>query len=284
MIRRGSKVDPSWRRVRLFLIHRILKNHEMSTTDPSRRSEVVSRIGPAKEIPVDLRAAFNENPLDPRVWFNLGAMAHNDGDGPRAINDFRRAVLSEPTYVLAKARVMTSTARRSGPAAALAMARHVACVVPTSAQNRALITQYHFELGHDRRVGAAGRVSLVLDPGAAGLYRLMALSASRSQKMAMAAGLLQRALALQPGWTDARLALAGAWFALNDHEAAVRELELHDAGETGEGAMLRGRALLALERLDEADASFARAAVLEPDRQESINIVRQTMDRSLFLM
>jgi hypothetical protein len=89
-----------------------------------------------------------------------------------------------------------------------------------------------------------GRMSLVLDPGSAGLYRLMALSASRSsQEMAIGAGLLKRALALQPSWVDARLALAGAWFALNDFEAVERELHQREGGETGEGTMLRGRAL-----------------------------------------
>ena len=128
-----------------------------------------------------------------------------------------------------------------------------------------------------------GRMSLVLDPGSAGLYRLMALSASRSSKdMAIAAGLLKRALALQPSWVGARLALAAAWFALNDFEAAERELNQHKCGETGEGAMLYGRVLLALERPDEADAYFEMAARLEPDRLPSISIVRQTMDRSLF--
>ena len=240
-------------------------------------------MGTAADFPTNLHAAITENPLDPHVWFNYGAIAHNAGDGRKAFEAFRRAVLSGPGFAPAQAQVMVATAKRAGSAVALAMGWRLACVVPASAQNWALITQYLFELKNDQQVGVMGRMSLVLDPGSAGLYRLMALSASRSsQEMAIGAGLLKRALALQPSWVDARLALAGAWFALNDFEAVERELHQREGGETGEGTMLRGRALLALERFDEADAFFEMAVRLEPDRWPSINIVRQTMDRSLF--
>lgn len=234
------------------------------------------------EISADLRAAMTENPVDPRVWFNLGAIAHNAGNNQEAADRFRRAVLSAPGFAPAQAQVMTATAKREGPAAGLAMAARLACVVPGSAQNRALTTQYLFELGRDDQVAAAGAMSLVLDPSAAGLYRLMALSASRRQEMTVAVGLLRRALALQPDWVDARLALAGAWFALRCFEAAARELDRSGAKETGEGAMLLGRALWALERRDEAEVSFALAVRREVAHRQDIDIVRQTMDRSLF--
>jgi tetratricopeptide (TPR) repeat protein len=234
------------------------------------------------EIPAELRAAMMENPVDPRVWFNLGAIAHNAGNDQVATDGFRRAVLIEPGFAAAQAQLMTAAARCDGPAAGLAMATRLACVVPGSAQNRALITQYLFELGRDGEVAAAGAMSLVLDPAAAGLYRLMALSASRGQEMAVAAGLLKRALALRPDWVDARVALAGAWFALRKFEAATRELDCSDAKQTGEGAMLRGRALWALDRRDEAETSFALAVGLEAANRQSIDIVRQTMDGSLF--
>jgi tetratricopeptide (TPR) repeat protein len=255
----------------------------MITSPVASRDEQVSSVVTAADLPADLRAAITKNPLDPRVWFNYGAVAHNLGDSRKAFERFRRAVLSGPAFAPAQAQVMVATAKRVGSAGALAMGWRLACVVPASAQNWALITQYLFELKNDRRVGVMGRMSLVLGPGSAGLYRLMALSASRSSKdMAIAAGLLKRALALQPSWVGARLALAAAWFALNDFEAAERELNQHKCGETGEGAMLYGRVLLALERPDEADAYFEMAARLEPDRLPSISIVRQTMDRSLF--
>jgi tetratricopeptide (TPR) repeat protein len=255
----------------------------MSTGPVAGRDEQVSSVVAAADFPADLHAAITENPLDPRVWFNYGAIAHNAGDSRKAFEGFRRAVLSGPGFAPAQAQVMVATAKRAGSAAALAMGWRLACVVPASAQNWALITQYLFELKNDQWVGAMGRLSLVLDPGSAGLYRLMALSASRSpQEMAIAACLLKRALVLQPSWVDAKLALASAWFALNNFEAVERELHQHESGETGEGTMLRGRASLALERLDEADAWFEMAARLEPDRRPSINIVRQTMDKSLF--
>ncbi|MDG2286580.1 MAG: hypothetical protein P8N43_13785 [Alphaproteobacteria bacterium] len=167
---------------------------------------------------------------------------------------------------------------------ALRLAWRLACLVPVSAQNRALITQYLFELGRDRRVGPAGRMSLVLDPTAAGLYRLMALSASRLQDMPGAAVLLTKALKVRPDWVDARLALAGACFALMDFDGVLRETEKarESGSETAEGAMLRGRAFLALDQLEEARACFTLAARLEPYRLPSIEVVRRTMNRSHF--
>jgi tetratricopeptide (TPR) repeat protein len=255
----------------------------MITSPIAGKDEKLSSVGAAADFPADLRAAIIKNPLDPRVWFNYGAIAYNAGDSQKAFEGFRRAVLTGPGFAPAQAQVMVATAKRAGSAVALAMGWRLACVVPTSAQNWALITLYLYELKNDQRVSVMGRMSLVLDPGSAGLYRLMALSVSRSSKeMAIAAGLLKRALALQPSWVDARLALAGAWFALNDFEAAERELRQHECEGTGEGAMLYGRVLLALERLEEADAYFEIAARLEPGRRPNINIVRQTMDRSLF--
>jgi tetratricopeptide (TPR) repeat protein len=255
----------------------------MITSPAAGRDETVSSVAAAADFPVDLRAAITKNPLDPRVWFNYGAIAHNVGDSQKAFEGFRRAVLSRPDFAPAQAQVMVATAKRAGAAAALAMGWRLACIVPSSAQNWALITQYLFELKNDQQVGVMGRASLVLNPGSAGLYRLMALSASRlSKDMAIAAGLLKHALALQPSWVGARLALAGAWFALNDFEAVERELQQHECGKTGEGAMLYGRVFLALERLDEANAYFEMAARLEPYRLPTINIVRQTMDGSLF--
>jgi tetratricopeptide (TPR) repeat protein len=235
-------------------------------------------------IPRDLETAYRANPTDARVWFNFAALAHNNGERVRAGVGFRRAVLCEPGFAAAFAQVMTAAAAESGPMKALRLAWRLACLVPTSAQNRALITQYLFELGQDRHVGPVGRMSLVLDPTAAGLYRLMALSASRLQDMPGAAILLTKALKVRPDWVDARLALAGARFALMDFEGVLRETErARESGpETGEGAMLRGRAFLALDQLEEARACFALAARLEPHRQPSIEVVSRTMNRSHF--
>ncbi len=236
------------------------------------------------EVPVDLKKAFEVAPFEAALWFNLGAIAHNVGDEEWAIRGFRRALLSDPIFAPAHAQIMVAAAKRQGPSRALTLARRLSRVVPASAQNRALITQYVFELGMDSEVGRAGRMSLVLDPAAAGLYRLMALSVSRLQDMSGASVHLRHALALRPDWTDARLALAGAWFALMDYQGVLRELDPDGsgAGETAEGAMLRGRALLELDRSGEAETSFAVAARMEPDRQLSVEIVRQTMGRSLF--
>jgi tetratricopeptide (TPR) repeat protein len=236
------------------------------------------------EVPAELKKAFEVSPFEAPLWFNLGAIAHNAGDEEWAIRGFRRALVSDPTFAPAHAQIMVAAAKRLGPSHALTLARRLSRVVPASAQNRALITQYVFELGRDGEVGREGRMSLVLDPGAAGLYRLMALSVSRLQDMSSASSYLKRALALRPGWTDARLALAGAWFALLDYPGVLRELDRDSSGasETAEGAMLRGRALLELDRPDEAEINFAVAARMEPERQLSIDIVRQTMGRSLF--
>jgi tetratricopeptide (TPR) repeat protein len=235
-------------------------------------------------IPDEMKAAFRANPLDPRFWFNLGALAHNNNDASRAARGFRRALLCDPTFASAQGHLAVLTAKHEGPITALALAKRLSNVVPTSAQNYALTTQYLFDLGRDARVAAMGRKSLVLDPAGVGVYRLMGLSASRLQKMAQAANLIRFALALNPDWIAARLALAGARFALEDFNAVLGELDqtLLRGGETSEGALLRGRALMALDRRDEAEESFAATMRLDPERRFEVDIARQTMDATLF--
>gem|GEM_PF-1753945 len=78
-------------------------------------------MGTAADFPTNLHAAITENPLDPHVWFNYGAIAHNAGDGRKAFEAFRRAVLSGPGFAPAQAQVMVATAKRAGSAVALAM-------------------------------------------------------------------------------------------------------------------------------------------------------------------
>lgn len=235
-------------------------------------------------LPDEVKRAFLANPLDPRIWFNLGALAHNDGDGPAAMRGFRRALICEPAFAPAHGHLTVLVAKSAGPVAALNLAGRLAKTAPVSAQNRALVTQYLFEIGEDARVGTAGRASLVLDPTPAGLYRLMALSASRLQEMSEAARFLRRALMLRPDWTAARLALAGAWFALEDFQAVLRELDaaLRHEADTAEAALLRGRALVALDRRDDAEQSFNTAIRIDPDRRFEVEMARRTMDASLF--
>jgi tetratricopeptide (TPR) repeat protein len=192
--------------------------------------------------------------------------------------------LCDPTFASAHGHLAVLTAKHEGPNAALVFAKRLSSVVPTSAQNYALMTQYLFKLGWDARVAEVGRKALVLDPAGAGVYRLMGLSASRLQKMTQAASLIRFALALRPDWIAARLALAGARFALEDFDAVLGELDqtLLWGGETSEGALLRGRALLALYRRDEADESFAATVRLDPERHLEVEIAQQTMDSTLF--
>jgi tetratricopeptide (TPR) repeat protein len=232
-------------------------------------------------VPEEMKAEFRANPFNPVIWFNLGALAHNADDEAQAWRGFQRALLCEPAFTSAHGHMTIMTAKRNGPISALKAARRLSRIVPASAQVRALATQYLFEAGQDLQVEPAGRRALVLDPTSAGLYRLMALSASRLQEMPSAAGLLRRALILQPDWEAARLALAGAWFALEEFELLLSVLS-PIGPHIAEAAMLRGRAFLELGRRGEAEESFATAIRLDPARQFDVDMARRTMDVSLF--
>lgn len=226
-----------------------------------------------------LREIARLAPLNPRSWFNLAAMHHNDGQLAGAATNFRRALLSDPGFAPALGHLALHDAEISGPAAGLKQARRLGFLVPHSAQARALSTRYLFELGRHAAVGAAARRALVLDPRPAGLYRLMGLSASRLQRIETAVTALRRALALQPDWADARLSLAGAKFTLGDFAGALEDASraLALGGDRAEAAFLRARAALALNRREEAEEYFAIAVAEEPGRELHAKVARLTV-------
>jgi tetratricopeptide (TPR) repeat protein len=223
-------------------------------------------------------------PTAPEAWFNLAATLHNDGQRGGAARNFRRALLSDPGFVPALAHLTRHEAEASGPGAGLAQAWRLTTLVPFSAQALALTTQYLFELDRHEAAGEAARRSLVLEPIAAGLYRLMGLGAARLQRIETAETALRRACALQPHWADARLALAGAKFTRGDFEGCLREATraLADGGYRAEATFLQARAALALNRVEDADTFFAIAVAEEPARALDARIARLTLSRADF--
>jgi tetratricopeptide (TPR) repeat protein len=231
-----------------------------------------------------LMEAFRVSPDDPDLSFNIAALQRNAGRHDRALDFFRRALILSPGFPTAFGHATMTMALVHGPGPALELARRLACLMPLSPQIRALKAQYSYQLGDHPKVPAAARRSLVLDPGAAGLYRLMGLSEARLQRTGVAATALRQACTLQPDWADARLSLAGARFALGDfeaaHEAASRALAL--GAHRGEAALLRARAALALNRTEEADEYLAIAVVEMPERALDAKVARLTMNRADF--
>lgn len=231
-----------------------------------------------------LASASPEAREAPDLAFNLAAIHHNAGRQDLALGFFKRALILAPGFLKAFGHATTSTAQRRGPGPALKLARRLARLAPLSPQVRALATQYTYELGDHAAVPALARAALVLEPGAAGLYRLMGLSASRLQRIEAATTALQRACALQPNWADARLALAGATFAQRDFEGCLAEAShaLALGGDRAEATFLQARAALALNRVEDADTFFAIAVAEEPARALDARIARLTLSRADF--
>lgn len=232
-----------------------------------------------------LERAFRLAPTDAALLFNIAAVLHNDNRAELALTFFKRALLVDPGFVTSLAHTTMATARASGPAPALRLARYLGCLVPLSAQARALIAQYNFELERHALVPSLARRALVLDPSVAGLYRLIGLSQAILQDLEGAARGLALACVLQPDWADARLSLAGALLATTDFEGALRNAE--DAAARGaypaEAAFIGARACLALDRREEAEALFDKAIALEPSRQRAADIARLTVMRADFV-
>jgi len=221
------------------------------------------------------------DPFNSGLLFNLAAVMHNIGQHEAADRHFRRAMLCDPTFARAYGHIVALDAKTSGPASAHTHIRRLVCLVPLSSQTLALATQYLFELGRHEAVRSAAHRSLVIEPRAAGLCRLMGLSASHLQHIEDASIALSRASMLQPNWADARLALAGAKFARHDFEGALHEATtaVTLGGYQAEGAFWQARASLALHRIDDADRYFASAVALEPIRQVSAGIARLTLNQ-----
>lgn len=224
--------------------------------------------------------AHKLQPSNPGLIFNLAACEHNIGQHASASRNFKKTLICDPTFGRALGQVVTFTAKNSDPARALLQVRWLACLVPLSAQARALNTLYLFELKRHEAVAPAARRSLVCEPSAAGTYRLMGLSASVLQQLDTSSTALERACILQPSWANAHLALAGVKFAQRDFQRALAEATTAVAlgAYPAEGAFWQARAALALNRVGDADEYFAKAVSLEPQRQVSARIARLTLN------
>ena len=99
---------------------------------------------------------------------------------------------------------------------------------------------------------------------------LLGESALATKRSAEAVGLLSRALALRPAHRDTRLALARAHLACADPAAVLRTLEpLASDTLLAAAHSLRGTALNALGRPEEAVAAFALTLSVTPDDAEA---------------
>ena len=111
---------------------------------------------------------------------------------------------------------------------------------------------------------------LVAEPDEPFALFLLGQCALATERSAEAVGLLSRALALRPTHRDTRLALARAQLACADPAAVLHTLEpLASDTLLATAQSLRGTALNALGRPEEAVAAFALALAVRPDDAEA---------------
>ncbi|MBI5105453.1 MAG: tetratricopeptide repeat protein, partial [Solirubrobacterales bacterium] len=119
----------------------------------------------------------------------------------------------------------------------------------------------HFEAGRLRRAESACRAALAEEPGDPRALALLARVLARTGNAALAAMLLERALAAAPERAELRLALARLLLQTGDPAGALAQLDaVLEAEPSAPARVQRGLALRELGREDEALADVRAAA------------------------
>ena len=130
--------------------------------------------------------------------------------------------------------------------------------------------------------GALGvyRSVTVDDTNRAAVYAARARAHLEYGEPGIAIDYAQRALAADSSSSPARVVLTKALLAHHRHDEALGEAERLIAHEPALGEYLRGKALLALARLDAARDAFDRACTFDPSLVEAM-LLRREMDRAM---
>lgn len=154
-------------------------------------------------------------------------------------------------------------------------------VVPTRQWTDAEPEALRLEAARDF-AGALGiyRSVIVDDTNRALVYAARARAHLEYGEPGIAIDYARRALAADASNAAARLVVAKALLAHHQHQEALVAAEQLSATEPALSQYLRGKALLALSRLDEARDAFDRACTLDPTLLEAM-MLRREVDRTL---
>jgi len=118
------------------------------------------------------------------------------------------------------------------------------------------------------------RQALVLNPKSVMILNNLAISLARQRKEDEAIALYERALAISPGDSVTLRNLGVAYFRAGRYSAALPMLQAFaDATPTFQALDLTGLDLFALDRYEEAARFLARASLLAPDDQPTLNML-----------
>ncbi len=269
-------------------------------TARTRIASVMIRSGKTEEASKLLEEVLARNPSDTEALVMRAQLAIGRGNADAAITDLRTALRDQPTNILLIAQLAQAYIRSDNVALAEQTLRQAVQANPRDVQTRLALAQFLVNKGEAEKarpvleqlvkdapnnveaVEANARLLLLVNDPAAALqaattvqtlqpkspsgYLLAGAAQAAQQRPDEARKSFEAALAADPKSLDALVALAQLDLATGNAAQALGRLDARIAAQPNDARLhhLRGELLMALRRPDDALASYAQAARLQP--------------------
>ena len=232
-----------------------------------------------------LRRAYHCDPGEPGVVFALATGLLQARENTSATDMFRRAAMLRPDGSPPLVQLAESSRNERALKLAAQFFSRALCLSPLAQRPRMMQADCLSRLGQPREAVAAAKRALALDPRVAALYWRVGIDLSATSQRIGSLIALRRACLISPTWGEAWLSLVGIEFA--DRNFARAEYAARQAIGLGtalaEAHFWLARALIALDRADEARIAFDQAVELKPDLKVEATIAQLTVTSSDFI-